>query len=347
MEQPATVELFRECDQSGTLAQQHVGLQGRRVRPAKRQLESGDYKAGETLQYRNLRNRRGSPCGLRRQGARATRRICTSAIDAAYSTSGADRRAPLYKKDRFVGGFVQGRADRLHPPPCTDEAAAHLRGLRRALPHRQADQAPRRGGQRLRSGKGVHRRGAVLPVRPARRPDRRLRPRLRHEPGAGAAVGAGGMAAAGVPGCVSKRGRATLTFVHYSFSIVTQFHSNPRRFIGEAFAVNLIGGRASRARKRFWAEAALAGGMAAAVLWLRTAPAQQLPPAPRVLERGGPVFIQRGLDVRNNRLDRMVATSGPACLPDTPLQTRPCIIETDLLSFLRALAPDQDNARPR
>src|ERR1043166_2709718 len=115
MEQPATVELFRECDQSGTLAQQHVGLQGRRVRPAKRQLESGDYKAGETLQYRYLRNRRGSPCGLRRQGARATRRICTSAIDAAYSTSGADRRAPLYKKDRFAGGFAQGRADRLHP----------------------------------------------------------------------------------------------------------------------------------------------------------------------------------------------------------------------------------------
>jgi len=107
--------------------------------------------------------------------------------------------------------------------------------------------------------------------------------------------------------------------------------------------VNLIGGRASRARKRFWAEAALAGGMAAAVLCLGTARAQDIPPDPRVLERGGPVFVQRGLDARNNRLDRMVATSGPACLPDSPLQTRPCIIETELLSFLRALAPDQDS----
>jgi len=47
MEQPATVELFRECDQSGTLAQQHVGLQGRRVRPAKRQLEAAITKLGK------------------------------------------------------------------------------------------------------------------------------------------------------------------------------------------------------------------------------------------------------------------------------------------------------------
>ena len=107
--------------------------------------------------------------------------------------------------------------------------------------------------------------------------------------------------------------------------------------------MTLIGARSSRARRRFCSQPALAGAMAAAVLCLGTARAQDIPPDPRVLERGGPVFVQRGFDRRNNRLDRMVATSGPACLPDTPLQTRPCIIETELLSFLRALAPDQDS----
>jgi hypothetical protein len=98
----------------------------------------------------------------------------------------------------------------------------------------------------------------------------------------------------------------------------------------------------SRARKRFWWQAALAGGMAAAVLCLGMARAQDIPPDPRVLERGGPVFVQRGFDRRNNRLDRLVAISGPACLPDSPLQVRPCIVETELMSFLRALPADED-----
>src|SRR5215510_16476057 len=92
--------------------------------------------------------------------------------------------------------------------------------------------------------------------------------------------------------------------------------------------------RFSRAQKCLQFGAALAGSILAALLCLGTARAQDIPPDPRVLERGGPVFIQRGLDARNNRLDRLVATSGPAFLPDSPLQVRPCIIETELLSFL-------------
>jgi hypothetical protein len=114
-------------------------------------------------------------------------------------------------------------------------------------------------------------------------------------------------------------------------------------FFAEALAVSLIGGRSSRARKRFWLEAALAGGMAAAVLCTGIGRAQDVPPDPRLLERLGVLFVERGLDARNNRLDRLVATYGPSCLPDTPLQTRPCAIDRELLSFLRALAPDQDS----
>src|ERR1051325_8763754 len=121
MEQPATVELFRECDQSGTLAQQHVGLQGRRVRPAKRQLESGDYKAGETLQYRYLRNRRGSPCGLRRQGARATRRICTSAIGGRIRLAADGGAAPATGNlgARGVTSAEHTAGSAAHPPAWT------------------------------------------------------------------------------------------------------------------------------------------------------------------------------------------------------------------------------------
>jgi hypothetical protein len=51
----------------------------------------------------------------------------------------------------------------------------------------------------------------------------------------------------------------------------------------------------SRARKRFWWQAALAGGMAAAVLCLGMARAQDIPPDPRVLERGGTCVRSKGI----------------------------------------------------
>ena len=99
--------------------------------------------------------------------------------------------------------------------------------------------------------------------------------------------------------------------------------------------------RSPRARTRLWSGAALASGVAAA-LCLDMARAQELAPDPRVLERLGTLMIERGLDALNNRLDRLVAIYGPACLPDSPLQTRPCAIDRELLSFLRALPHDQD-----
>jgi hypothetical protein len=49
----------------------------------------------------------------------------------------------------------------------------------------------------------LHRGGAVLPVRPARRPDRRLLAHLRHAAGGGQSVGEGGVGGGGASGCVA------------------------------------------------------------------------------------------------------------------------------------------------
>lgn len=102
------------------------------------------------------------------------------------------------------------------------------------------------------------------------------------------------------------------------------------------------GGRCSRAHKRFWLGATVAGGLAAAVLCLGMAGAQDLPPDPALLEKLGILVTQKGLDTRNNRLDEIVGRLAMACSTEPPLDTRPCPGEKRLLTFLRELPPDQD-----
>jgi len=115
-----------------------------------------------------------------------------------------------------------------------------------------------------------------------------------------------------------------------------------RNFIAGALGMTLIGGRSSRARKRFWPEAALAVGAAATVLCLGIARAQDVPPDPALLEKLGIMTTQTGLDTVNNPLDAIVASIAVACSTEPPLDTRPCPGEKRLLSFLRELPPDQD-----
>jgi hypothetical protein len=102
------------------------------------------------------------------------------------------------------------------------------------------------------------------------------------------------------------------------------------------------GGRSSRAHTRFWLGAGLAGGMAAAVLCLGMARAQDVPPDPALLERLGIMTTQRGLDTADNPLDAIIASLSAACSTEPPFDLRPCPGEERLLSFLRRLAPDQD-----
>jgi hypothetical protein len=133
------------------------------------------------------------------------------------------------------------------------------------------------------------------------------------------------MGGAGLPGCVRGRGAAViLTFVHYSFSLVQ--HSGTS--MGEALAMTL--------------KAASAGCMAAAMLCLGGAWAQDVPPDPALLERLGIMTTRTGLDTANNPLDAIIASLAAACSTEPPLDTRPCPGEKRLLSFLRALSPDQD-----
>jgi hypothetical protein len=107
--------------------------------------------------------------------------------------------------------------------------------------------------------------------------------------------------------------------------------------------MRLIGsGRSPRARKRFWLGAALAGGMAAAVLCLGMARGQDVPPDPALLERLGIMWTQTGLDMADNPLDAIVAGLAAACSTEPPFDFRPCPGEERLLSFLRRLPPDQD-----
>jgi hypothetical protein len=105
--------------------------------------------------------------------------------------------------------------------------------------------------------------------------------------------------------------------------------------------MTLIGGL-SRARNRFWSEAALAGGIAAAVLCLGMARAQDVPPDPALLERLGIMTTKTGLDTENNPLDAIVVSIAVACSTEPPFDRRPCPGEERLLSFLRRLPPDQD-----
>jgi hypothetical protein len=102
------------------------------------------------------------------------------------------------------------------------------------------------------------------------------------------------------------------------------------------------GGRPSRAHKLFWLGATLAGGMAAAVVCLGMARAQDMPPDPALLERLGIMTTRTGLDTANNPLDAIVVGIAVACSTEPPFDTRPCPGEKRLLSFLGRLPPDQD-----
>jgi hypothetical protein len=91
-----------------------------------------------------------------------------------------------------------------------------------------------------------------------------------------------------------------------------------------------------------WRSVVRASGVAAAVLGVGSACAQDVPPDPALLERLGIMTTQRGLDTANNPLDALVGRLAVACSTEPPLDTRPCPDEGRLLSFLRALPPDQD-----
>jgi hypothetical protein len=106
--------------------------------------------------------------------------------------------------------------------------------------------------------------------------------------------------------------------------------------------MTLIGGRSSRAHKRLWLGATLAGSMAAAVLCVDMASAQDAPPNPALLEKLGIMMTQTGLDTANNPLDAIVASLAAACSTEPPFDLRPCPGEGRLLSFLQRLASDQD-----
>lgn len=96
------------------------------------------------------------------------------------------------------------------------------------------------------------------------------------------------------------------------------------------------------AQERHWLGATLGAGMAATVLCLGTASAQDVPPDPALLERLGIMGTPTGLDTENNPLDALVASLAAACSTESPMDTRPCPGEKRLLSFLQRLPGDQD-----
>ena len=85
-----------------------------------------------------------------------------------------------------------------------------------------------------------------------------------------------------------------------------------------------------------------ASGVAAVLLGVGIAGAQDVPPDPALLERLGIMGTRTGLDTANNPLDAIAASLAAACSTEPPFDTRPCPGEERFLSFLRRLAPDQD-----
>jgi hypothetical protein len=91
-----------------------------------------------------------------------------------------------------------------------------------------------------------------------------------------------------------------------------------------------------------WRRVVRASGVAAVVLGVGIACAQDVPPDPALLERLGIMMTQTGLDTAYNPLDAIVFSLSAACSTEPPFDTRPCPGEGRLLSFLRQLPPDQD-----
>jgi hypothetical protein len=100
-------------------------------------------------------------------------------------------------------------------------------------------------------------------------------------------------------------------------------------------------GRRPRVHERHLLGLALAGAIAGSALSLGIASAQERFPNPALLEKLGVLTTQKGLDP-DNPLDTLVGSLAMACSTEPPFDTRPCPGEKRILTFLRAVPPDQD-----
>jgi len=135
-----------------------------------------------------------------------------------------------------------------------------------------------------------------------------------------------------------REGSQALTFVHYSFPN-GPLHEPTLKEAPSMAAIR--DERTSRTRNSHWLAKAMAGAMAGLVLSVGIAGAQEKFPNPALLEKLGVLVTQKGLD-RDNPLDSLVGKLAMACSTEPPFDTRPCPGEKRILTFLRALPPDQD-----